>query len=473
MVALGTAVGMADTGRVPSGPTSRSWLTRNVVLLGVVSLLTDTASEMIVPLLPVFLGTLGAGALALGWIEGLADAVASVLKLLSGRWSDRAGRRRPFVIGGYGLASVARPFVALASAAWHVLAVRVADRVGKGLRTSPRDALIAGSVEANQRGTAFGLHRAMDHTGAVLGPLLAFGFLLAWPNDLRTLFWLTAIPGAAAVAVVVLGVREAEGTSATPTAAGGDGPRDGRLLRLLVPLGLFTLGNASDLFLLLKAGATRTPLVTLPLLWMGLHVVKMLASIPGGRLSDRWGRTRTISLGWIFYAAIYAGFAFAESQAAVLSLFLAYGIYHGLTEGAERALVAELVPSVRWGSGFGWYHLTLGGLTLAASVLFGDLWEAFGSQVAFLTSAVLALLAVVCLAVIGPRLRGQRGQGQRTWPTDSITTSGRKSRRPNSTSASSCSSRRTGASPTTSASSGSSTGWSRARRPASRTSPST
>jgi len=408
MVVLGTAAGMTDTGSVASNHTSRSWLTRNVVLLGVVSLLTDTATEMIVPLLPLFLSTLGAGALALGWIEGLADAVASVLKLLSGRWSDRTGRRRPFVIGGYGLASVARPFVAVATAASHVLAVRVADRVGKGLRTSARDALIAGSVDADQRGAAFGLHRAMDHTGAVLGPLIAFGFLLAWPSDLRTLFWLTAIPGAAAVAVVVFGVREAAVDTAPAQASGNsDGPRDDRLLRLLLPLGLFTLGNASDLFLLLKAGATRTPLVTLPLLWMGLHVVKMLASIPGGRLSDRWGRARTISLGWIFYAAIYAGFAFAESQAAIWALFVAYGIYHGLTEGAERALVAELVPSTRWGSGFGWYHLTLGGLTLVASVLFGGLWEAFGSQAAFLTSAVLAVVAVICLAVVGPKLRSQ------------------------------------------------------------------
>jgi len=411
MLGLGTAGEMTETRCVASVPTSRSWLTRNVVLLGVVSLLTDTATEMIVPLLPVFLGTLGAGALALGWIEGLADAVASVLKLLSGRWSDRTGRRRPFVIGGYGLASVARPFVALATAAWHVLAVRVVDRVGKGLRASPRDALIAGSVEADQRGAAFGLHRAMDHTGAVLGPLLAFGFLLVWPSELRTLFWLTAVPGAAAVAVVVFGVREAADSTPRPTVASGvDGPRDGRLLRLLVPLGLFTLGNASDLFLLLKAGATQTPLVTLPLLWMGLHVVKMLASIPGGRLSDRWGRTRTISLGWIFYAAIYAGFAFAESQAVIWVLFVAYGIYHGLTEGAERALVAELVPSARWGTGFGWYHLTLGGLTLAASVLFGGLWEVFGSQAAFLTSAVLALVAVISLAVIGPKLRGHQNQ---------------------------------------------------------------
>lgn len=399
---------MADNRRAPPASKARSWLTRNVVLLGAVSLLTDTATEMIVPLLPVFLSTLGAGALALGWIEGLADAVASVLKLLSGLWSDRVGRRRPFVLAGYGLASAVRPLVAAATAAWHVLAVRVADRVGKGLRTSPRDALIAESVVADERGAAFGLHRAMDHTGAVLGPAIAAGFLFLWPDDLRTLFWLTAIPGAAAVVVVVLGVREVD--TLRPIAQEGASASDqraDRLLWLLVPVGLFTLGNASDLFLLLKAGATRTPPVTLPLLWMGLHVVKMLASVPGGHLADRWGRIRTISVGWIFYAAIYTAFAFAESHVAVWTLFVVYGVYHGLTEGAERALVAELVPSAQWGTGFGWYHLTLGGLTLAASVLFGGLWEGFGNQAAFLTSAALALLAVLSLAVMGPRLRDQ------------------------------------------------------------------
>ena len=191
---------------------SRSWLTRNVLLLGLVSLLTDAASELIIPLLPLFLtGTLGASALLLGWIEGLADLVASVLKLLSGRWADRLGRNRPFVLGGYGLSSLARPFVALATAPWHVLLVRVLDRTGKGLRSSPRDALIASSVQPDQRGAAFGLHRAMDHAGAVIGPLLAAAYLTWWSEDLRTLFWLSAIPGAAAVLLVLFGVRETRG----------------------------------------------------------------------------------------------------------------------------------------------------------------------------------------------------------------------------------------------------------------------
>lgn len=385
------------------------WLTRNVVLLGVVSLLTDTASEMVVPLLPLFLTTtLGAGAVALGWIEGLSDASASVLKLLSGSWADRFGRNRPLVLAGYAISSSVRPLVAAATAPWHVLAVRVTDRVGKGIRTSPRDALIAGSVQSGAHGTAFGLHRAMDHAGAVLGSLLAAGFLAFVSQDLRLLFWLTAMPGAAAILIVWLGVKEAaperEQQECEESGPGGNAPSQGdrQLLRFLMPLGLFTLGNASDVFLLLKAGGTRTPLATLPLLWMSLHAVKAAASIPGGRFADRIGRRQAIAAGWVFYAAVYAGFAFAESQAATWGLFLVYGLYHGLTEGAEKALVAQIAPRLERGKAFGWYHFTLGILTLAANVLFGAIWELAGGRAAFLTSATLAIVAVVALVILRP-----------------------------------------------------------------------
>lgn len=380
-------------------------------MLGLVSLLTDTASEMVVPLLPFFLTTsLGAGAFALGWIEGLADATASVLKLLSGRWADRLGRNRPLVLAGYSISSAVRPLVGAAGAAGHVLAVRIADRVGKGIRTPPRDALIATSVVAQSHGSAFGLHRAMDHTGAVLGPLLAAGFLAYVSQDLRLLFWLTAIPGVAAILVIVFGVRETARVETTETP--DDDQRearapeaDHRLRYFLIPLALFTLGNASDVFLLLKAGGARTPLIALPLLWMGLHVVKVVASVSGGRLADRFGRRRIIAAGWMYYAAIYAGFAFAERREIIWILFLVYGIYHGLTEGAQKALVAEIAPRRRWGTAFGWYHLTLGMLALTASVLFGALWEFAGSRTAFLTSAALALLAVGALAVLQPPAR--------------------------------------------------------------------
>jgi MFS family permease len=369
---------------------------KNVVLLGVVSLLTDASTEMIVPLLPAFLGTLGAGALALGWIEGLADAVASLLKIVSGRWSDRLGRRKPIVVAGYGISSLVRPLIALAVTSTHVLAVRVVDRIGKGLRTSPRDALIAASVGEAQRGAAFGLHRALDHAGAVIGPLAAFALLTFWSQDLRTLFWWSALPGAASMLVLIL-VRD----RADPTPARDDAPT-GNLLVLLFPLAIFTLGNASDVFLLLRAGET-TSLRYLPLLWIGLHLVKMASAFVCGRLADRYGRVRLIACGWIYYAAIYAGFAFTQDKHQIWALLLAYGVFHGLTEGAERALVARLAPSARWGAAFGWYHLTLGALGLAANVMFGAVWQQFGSEAAFLMGASLAVVAAIALVFSNAR----------------------------------------------------------------------
>lgn len=377
-----------------------TWRNRNVIVLGLVSFFTDAATEMAIPLLPFYLTTvLGASALALGWIEGLADAAASVLKLVSGRWSDRIDRRRPFILAGYGISSLVRPFLGATGSAAQVLLVRLVDRTGKGLRNSPRDALIARSVHASERATAFGLNRALDHAGAVLGPLLAAGFLFWVSQDVRLLFWLTAIPGAMAMALIVWGVREVGDrpvAPAEPAAAGPPVPTG--MWRFLLPLGLFTLGNASDVFLLLKAGGEQTHITTLPLLWMGLHIVKSLSSIPGGRLADRFGRRRTIAAGWVFYAGVYAGFAVAETPLEIAALFIVYGLYHGLTEGAERALIAELAPARGQGTAFGWYHLTLGLLSLAASLLFGGLWDAFGSQVAFLTSAGLALFAALTMA---------------------------------------------------------------------------
>ncbi len=384
-------------------------LPANVVFLRVVSLLTDAASETAVALLPAFLGTIGAGALALGTIEGAAEAVAAVLKLVSGRWADRLGKNRPFVVAGYTLSSLVKPLIALASAARHVLAVRVVDRVGKGLRSSPRDAILAASVEPEHRGRAFGWHRAMDHAGAVVGPLCAAGYLLV-SDDLRRLFWLTAIPGLGVI-IAVLRVRDTSATPTprpTPTPAPEPEPepepaRDSApLLRLLAPLCLFTLGNASDTFLLLRAGDSNSPLVELPLLWMGLHVVKATTSIYGGRLADRIGLGRVIVAGWTFYAVIYAAFAFAERRAAIVALFVVYGGYHGLTEGTEKALVAELVPAKKRGAGFGWYYLTQGTLALVANVLFGALWTGLGARVAFLSSAAVACAAVASFIWLAP-----------------------------------------------------------------------
>ena len=375
---------------------SRVWLNRTVFFIGLVSLFTDMATEMAIPLLPAFLSLLGGGALMLGWVEGAADAVASLLKLYSGRASDLSGRRKPWVLSGYFLSSVARPFLALATAPWHVLAVRITDRTGKGLRSSPRDAMIAASVPEKNRGMAFSFHQGMDHVGAVLGPLIAAGLLYFFLHDrIRPILWLAALPGLFAVLTVWLGVREVEKPSKPPKPQAWRRPNS-RLLAVLLPMGLFTLGNASDLFLLKKA-SMELPLYGVCLLWAALHVVKASASLPGGWLSDRLGPRWTIGLGWLIYASIYAGFAFADGSAQVLILFVVYGLYFGLTEGAEKAWISTLVPAAKRGTAFGWYYMTVGILALPASVLFGWLWDAVSPQAAFLTGAGLALLGWMVL----------------------------------------------------------------------------
>jgi MFS family permease len=390
----------------PERSADREKLPREVVALGWVSFFTDVSSEMIVPLLPVFLtSVLGAGALALGLVEGFADAVASLLKLFSGRWADRAGRCRPFVVAGYLLSSAARPFVALAAAPWHVVLVRAIDRTGKGIRTSPRDAMIAAATAEGRRGAAFGFHRAMDHAGAMAGPLCAVLLLEFATKDLRTIFWLAAIPGAVAVLVLLFGVRES--SAPAKKRIGEDLPwrsslPDRALLRLLAPLALFTLGNSSDLFLLLNVGQRGSGPVELSLLWIGLHLVKSVVSLRSGPLADRFGPLRLVLVGWLVYAAVYVGFAFATNPVAIVGLCLVYGTYHGLTEGTEKALVAQIAPADRRGAFFGWYHLTVGLLALPASAIFGATWSAFGSRTAFLLGSSIAVLAWIALVVLRP-----------------------------------------------------------------------
>jgi MFS family permease len=392
----------------PPDPAPRPWLGRTVVSLALVSLLTDASSEMIAPLLPIFLtATLGASASAVGAIEGAAETTAALLKLGSGWWSDRVARRKPLVVAGYLLATVARPLVALAATPAQVLAVRLTDRVGKGIRSAPRDALLAAAVPPEARGRAFGFHRAADHLGAVIGPLAAFALLGAGGVPLRTVFWLAAVPGVLALLALVVGVREAPAARAAPPrpapAAAPASWRPPRALRgVLAALLLFTLGNASDAFLVLRATQLGVPVALVPVLWAALHAVKSLAGTPGGALSDRLGRRPAILAGWVLYALVYAGLAAAASAWHVWALLLAYGLFFGLTEGAEKALVADLAPAERRGAAFGWYHLVVGLAALPASLLFGVLWDRYGAPAAFQVGAALAVAAsFVLLATAG------------------------------------------------------------------------
>ena len=401
----------------PVTPASRR-LGRTVIVLSAVSLFTDLSSEIIYPLLPLFLtSVLGAGAATLGLIEGAAESTAALLKLASGWWSDRVHRRKPLVLAGYGLASVVRPLVAFATAPWHVLAVRVLDRVGKGVRTAPRDALIADATSPALRGRAFGVHRASDHLGAVGGPLIAYALLEQLGLSLRHVFLWAAVPGVVAVLLVWFGVREtprvraaaSSDAPATPATSGVSGTEPARLggafWRYLGVVLVFTLGNATDAFLLLRASQLGVAVALVPLLWAMLHVVKSASSVIGGDLSDRLGRRPLIVGGWLVYALVYFLFARASAAWQVWALFAVYGLYFGLTEGTEKALVADLAPVASRGTAFGWYNLAIGIGALPASVLFGVVWQRVSPEAAFSLGAALALAAAVGLVVLVPGRR--------------------------------------------------------------------
>ncbi|HBL30349.1 MAG TPA: MFS transporter [Acidobacteria bacterium] len=368
---------------------------------------------MTYPLLPLFLATtLGASATAVGAIEGAAESVAALLKLGSGWLSDRVRRRKPLVVLGYGIASLIRPLIGLAQSATQVLAIRVTDRVGKGIRGAPRDALIADSVDPAIRGRAFGFHRAADHAGAMVGPLLSFA-LLRWGGlELHQVFLLTAIPGALAVLAVLFGVREVpreeDGAARKLDLRAPLGRRFWAFLGVLV---LFTLGNSTDAFLLLRARDLGVDAALVPILWAVLHVVKSLSSTPGGALSDRIGRKPLLVAGWVLYAAVYFALGRADAPWHAWALFAVYGIYFGLTEGVEKALVADLVPANRRGSAFGWYNLALGIGALPASLLFGMIWDQAGAPVAFTFGAVMALTAAVGIAIVAPGRGGFKPLG--------------------------------------------------------------
>lgn len=406
------------------GPRPR--LPHNVRALGAVSFFTDASGEMIYPLVPVFLsGVLGANAKFIGVIEGAAESVAALLRLFSGWWSDRIGRRKPLIVAGYGLASAARPLMALAQSASHVLVIRITDRVGKGLRTAPRDALLADSVDPSGRGRAFGFHHAADSAGAVVGPLVGFA-ILWWTSPgvvesgpvgaqheraLRMVFAIAAVPAVAAFLTLVLLVREVRtNTGAARVAMEGVLPRP--FWAYLAVVLLFTLANSTDAFLLLRAAELGVAVAFAPLLWALVNLVKAMGSTAGGTLSDRIGRKPVILAGWVVYVGVYATFAISSRAWHVWTLFALYGVFYALAEGTQRAFVADLVPRERLGAAYGWYYVTIALGALPASLLFGALWDAFTARTAFLTAAVLAALAAAALWLLpGAIPQQQRAPG--------------------------------------------------------------
>jgi len=374
-------------------------LPRVVIALGIVSLFNDTAGDMINPLLPAFVASVGGGPEALGLIEGVADAAASLLQLASGYLVDRMGRLKAVTMVGFSITAVARPFLALASAPWQILLARFGDRLGKGIRGAPRDRLIADATPKEFRGRAFGYHRAMDNAGALTGPVVVYA-MLAMKMRPRHIFAWSAAPGLISLMVLGAGVPGVEAPTVRPQIEVGIPDTPG-FRRLLIAIFVFTLGSSSDSFLLWRAREAGIPVVYAPLLWLALAFVKVASSVPGGALSDKWGRRNTIVAGWFLYAIVYLGFAFASAPSHIWLLFPVYGVFSGLTEGSERALVIDLVSDEWRGRALGAFQAATGIALLPASIVFGAIYQHAGAKPAFILGAMLALIAIVVLTSQG------------------------------------------------------------------------
>jgi len=384
---------------------------RNVATMSLMSFFNDIASEMIYPLLPIFLTTvLGAGPAALGLIEGVAESTAALLKFFSGYLSDKLKRRKPLVVLGYAVSNLVRPLIGAADGWSLVLILRFADRAGKGIRTAPRDSLLSSSASHKRMGLAFGLQRAMDHAGAVLGPLVAAVLLSTAAIGFRSVFLLSIIPG---LVVIILSYAALEEMPLEAPLQEEQGPTVGLksslkieppFRRYLCALFIFYLGNSTDAFLLLRASNLGVPVMHIPLLWMAFHIVKSATCLLGGWTSDQVGRQKLILAGWMVYSAVYLGFAAASSPGHVWTLFIIYGIYFGLTEGAERALVAEMSKGELRGTAFGLFNLTVGAAALPASVLFGLIWLHLGAETAFCFGSALAIAGAIILPKRGRQI---------------------------------------------------------------------
>lgn len=383
----------------------RTPLPAAVLLLGAVSLLTDASSEMIFPLLPAFLAARFPSApVLLGTMEGLADLVAALSKWYAGRRADSSLRLKPMVLAGYSLATLARPMMAFVTLWWQPLVIRAVDRVGKGIRGTPRDAMIASWVPMGSRGRAFGFHRGMDHAGAALGSLVGAG-LVALGIAVDRIFLIAAIPGALSVALIAW-VKEPAREMA-PSKDGARAPIPTAVFTYLIPVSLFGLANATDAFLLLKLTEEGASMAMLPLAWLGLHLIKSAVSYPAGRVADALGTPKVVLTGWVLYALSYLGLAMSKRLVFTLCVMAFYGLYHALAEGAERALLADITPAGARGRAFGAYYASSGVAAVVGGVLFGVLWQRFSSTAAFLSAAIISAASALLFYFMLPRIQAR------------------------------------------------------------------
>lgn len=381
------------------------YLSRNVWVAGWVSFFMDISSEMVYPLVPLFLSSsLGASKSVIGLIEGIAEAAASLLQLFSGVVADRFGKNKLLMGLGYGISTVSRAGLAVASGWGMVLAARLTDRMGKGIRTAPRDAIIAVSTPPERWGAAFGFHRTLDQAGAFVGPALALLILTLWAADYRLVFWLSIIPGLLAVTLIVWFI-EADGPAPAVRATLAWLPRkfDRRLRGFLLAVGLFSLGNSSNVFLILKAEQVGLGPAWISGVYLAFNGVYALVSTPAGLLADRIGKKKVILAGFGLFAGVYAGFALATEMWQIVGLFLGYGMYMGLTEGVQRAYLATLIAEKQRATGFGWYHMVVGLAILPASLIAGFLWDTVGPSAPFWFGAGMAALAAAVFVCVSPR----------------------------------------------------------------------
>lgn len=371
---------------------------RNVFASGLVSFFMDISSEMIYPLVPLFLANvLGTSKAVIGLIEGTAESTASLLKVFSGYLSDRTGNRKWLMAAGYGVSTLSRPFVALAAGWQQVLGARFIDRFGKGIRTAPRDTIIAEATDKAFLGRAFGFHRSMDTLGAVVGPALAFFFLGLFSNNYRAVFWLSIIPGIIAVVLIILFIKE----KTKPPAIPSERPKltlahfDWRFKFFVLIAALFALGNSSDVFLILKAQQTGIPTLMIPVVYLLFNLIYSLTAIPAGMAADRFGKKRVILAGFILFAFIYYAFAVAGNTKTIWALFALYGVFMGLTEGIQKAFLATIISVDFKATAFGVYNTAIGLAMFPASLLAGWLWDNVSPAATFYFGAATAALSAV------------------------------------------------------------------------------
>jgi MFS family permease len=393
-----------QTGKNLPKPATCFGLERNVFFAGLVSLCMDISSEMIYPLVPLFLSSvLGVNKSVIGLIEGLAESTASLLKIVSGWLSDRVGSRKALMIAGYAISTLSRPVIATAGT-WHqVLAARFFDRMGKGVRTAPRDAIIAESSRPDRLARAFSFHRAMDTAGAIIGPALAFVLLQLFCNNYRLVFWLSVIPGTLAVLIIIFCIAEKARLAARQTQSP---PRpvlkafDARVKFFLAISGLFALGNSSDVFLILKAQQTGIPAAMIPAVYLLFNLIYVLTAVPAGMAADRFGRKRVILAGFILFAVLYGGFGAVKTSAGIWLLFGLYGIFMGLTEGVQKAFLASLIPAESTATAFGAYAAVVGLAALPASLIGGWLWDHVSSAATFYFGSITALASALLFMIL-------------------------------------------------------------------------